>query len=61
MTFFQKCLSLNKIIILTPSEQKKNQFSQKDNVGCQFSLSTILPMKLDKNIKKLETSFSRAF
>ena len=59
MTFFQKCLSLNKIIILTPSRQKNPIFSKGQCRMSNFFLSTVLPIKLDQNIKKLETSSSR--
>ena len=61
MTFFQKCLGLNKIIILTPSGQKKPIFSKGQCRMSNFFLSVFLPMKSDQNIKKLETSFSRGF
>ena len=54
MTFLQKRLSLNKIIILTPSRQKNLIFSKRQCRMSIFFLSTVLPIKLDQNIKKLE-------
>ena len=57
--FFQKCLSLNKIIIFTPYRQKKPIFSKGHRGSSIFFLSSFLPIKLEQNIKKSEISSSR--